>query len=110
MTTPKSTGKKTKGAGTTFLDVHRQGRWRLRTLYRTLTGCGLAMVKDLQAGEMTADAAEDDHLISMMKRCRLENDNPGAERRNPSVILRRRWPVRPGDSGQTKTGSVVRLR
>lgn len=55
----------------------------------------LAMVKDLQPGEMTADAEDDTYL---------DDENADwkttTQGRNQSVILRRRWPGVRGTAGR----------
>ena len=77
MTTPNPLAK-TKGAGTTFWMYTGKGDAFANPLSDT-DWLRLAMVKDLQ--KMT--------LISMMK---MQTGKRQPRGRNPSVILRRRWP------------------
>lgn len=85
MTTPNPLAK-TKGAGTTFWMYTGNGDAFANPLSDT-DWLRLAMVKDLQPGEMTADAEVT--LISMMK---MQTGKRQPRGRNPLVILRRRWP------------------
>lgn len=102
MTTPNPLAK-TKGAGTTFWMYTGKGDAFANPLSDT-DWLRLAMVKDLQPGEMTADAEDDTYL---------DDEDADWKRqprgRNPLVILRRRWPGVRVTAGR-KTGSVVRLR
>ncbi len=102
MTTPNPLAK-TKGAGTTFWMYTGKGDAFANPLSDT-DWLRLAMVKDLQPGEMTADAEDDTYLDDEDADWKTTTQG-----RNPSVILRRRWPGVRVTAGR-KTGSVVRLR
>lgn len=102
MTTPNPLAK-TKGAGTTFWMYTGNGDAFANPLSDT-DWLRLAMVKDLQPGEMTADAEDDTYLDDEDADWKTTTQG-----RNPLVILRRRWPGVRVTAGR-KTGSVVRLR
>lgn len=102
MTTPNPLAK-TKGAGTTFWMYTGKGDAFANPLSDT-DWLRLAMVKDLQPGEMTADAEDDTYLDDEDADWKTTTQG-----RNQSVILRRRWPGVRGQRAE-KTGSVVRLR
>lgn len=85
MTTPNPL-EKMKGAGTTFWMYTGKGDAFANPLSDT-DWLRLAMVKDLQPGEMTADAEDDDYL---------DDENATGKRqlrgKNLLVIHPRRWP------------------
>lgn len=85
MTTPNPLAK-TKGAGTTFWMYTGNGDAFANPLSDT-DWLRLAMVKDLQPGEMTADAEDDTYLDDEDADWKTTTQG-----RNPLVILRRRWP------------------
>lgn len=102
MTTPNPLAK-TKGAGTTFWMYTGKGDAFANPLSDT-DWLRLAIVKDLQPGEMTADAEDDTYLDDEDADWKTTTQG-----RNPSVILWRRWPGVRVTAGR-KTGSVVRFR
>ena len=95
MTTPNPL-EKMKGAGTTFWMYTGKGDAFANPLSDT-DWLRLAMVKDLQPGEMTADAEDDDYLDDENADCKTTTQGQKSVGDTSATLA---W--RPGDSGQKK--------
>ncbi len=95
MTTPNPLAK-TKGAGTTFWMYTGKGDAFTNPLSDT-DWLRLAMVKDLQPGEMTADAEDDDYLDDEDADWKTTTQGQKSVGDTSATLA---W--RPGDSGQKK--------
>ncbi len=98
MTTPNPLAK-TKGAGTTFWMYTGKGDAFVNPLSDT-DWLRLAMVKDLQPGEMTADAEDDTYLDD--EDADWKTTTQGQKSVDAGLAS--------GGQRAEKTGSVVRLR
>ncbi|EQA1256317.1 phage tail protein [Escherichia coli] len=95
MTTPNPL-EKMKGAGTTFWMYTGKGDAFANPLSDT-DWLRLAMVKDLQPGEMTADAEDDDYLDDENADWKMTTQGQKSVGDTSATLA---W--RPGDSGQKK--------
>ena len=95
MTTPNPL-EKMKGAGTTFWMYTGKGDAFANPLSDT-DWLRLAMVKDLQPGEMTADAEDDDYLDDENADWKTTTQGQKSVGDTSATLA---W--RPGDSGQKK--------
>ncbi|HCS4847398.1 TPA: phage tail protein, partial [Escherichia coli] len=95
MTTPNPLAK-TKGAGTTFWMYTGKGDAFANPLSDT-DWLRLAMVKDLQPGEMTADAEDDTYLDDEDADWKTTTQGQKSVGDTSATLA---W--RPGDSGQKK--------